>query len=786
MGFRRDIGVELKGAEGGTGVRVVTGTMHYAHTLPPPKTRDDWEPLLDHLRRVSEGEGQALMGAAGFAEAFGAGEWGRLLGWWHDLGKYSDAFQKHLITSAGSEEDGHGAEIRGRVDHSTAGAQHAASLGALGRILAYCIAGHHAGLPDGEGGDAGLRMRLQKQIESYAAAPADLLSKALPPPHRLQRTGDQRRAAFAVAFFTRMLFSCLVDADFLATEQFMNPQQARQRPRPRATLAELRQRLDAHLEEKQRGVPGTDVNRHRAQVLSLCREKAGLPPGFFSLNVPTGGGKTLSSLAFALTHAEHHGLRRVVYAIPFTSIIEQTADVFREVLGSLAGEVLEYHSNLDPEDPKHQSEQSRLAAENFDAPVIVTTNVQLFESLFSSRTSRCRKLHRLARSVIVLDEAQMLPPNLLSPTLAVLEELVLNYGTTVVLCTATQPAIERRDGFPIGLTGVTPIIGDPHSLHVALRRTQVESLGRVDNEELGARLARERQVLCIVNSRRHAADLFRFLGDPDALHLSASMCAAHRAAVLRLIRWRLRRGRSCRVVSTQVIEAGVDVDFPAVYRAVAGLDSLAQAAGRCNREGLLRDEAGGAQLGRVYVFDYDEHMFRAPPLVRRAAGHFREVAADFSSDILSPGAVEAFFRLHYWQQGGDGGAGWDRALDGTSIMRCFGGVNGDPLHHQFREAEEAYRLIDDAQTQVIVPFARRGKALISALLRMPEPPGGGFDRAAQRYVVGIWRNAAVKLEESGAVIEHHERRYLANPAAYDRKLGLLTEALGIGVELLIQ
>ena len=227
------------------------------------------------------------------------------------------------------------------------------------------------------------------------------------------------------------------------------------------------------------------VNRRRGEVLDACRAKAALDPGFFSLNVPTGGGKTLSSLAFALDRTpRQHGLRRVVYAIPFTSIIEQTADVFREALGDLGGEVLEHHSNLEPDDPSAQTDRSRLAAENFDAPLVVTTNVQLFESLFASRTSRCRKLHRLARSVIILDEAQALPPRLLAPTLAALEELVRNYGATVLLCTATQPAIERRDGFPIGIAGVRPIIDEPARLHQSLRRTTVEVLGPVSDDEL--------------------------------------------------------------------------------------------------------------------------------------------------------------------------------------------------------------------------------------------------------------------------------------------------------------
>ncbi len=752
----------------------------YAHSRPGAD-QQDWEPLEEHLQRVGEM-------AEGFSDGFGARPWGQLAGLWHDIGKYSEAFQSYLAANASEGDDGHRAEVAGRVDHSTAGAQQAAKLGPRGRLLAYCIAGHHAGLPDDEGGPAGLSLRLMKQVERYDAVPAELLARSLPPPPKLWPSGDRRRSAFAVGFFTRMLFSCLVDADFLATEQFMDPKRASQRPSNGTTPVDLLARLDRHLEEKQRSAPDTPVNHQRRKVLAACREKAKLPPGFFSLNVPTGGGKTLSSLAFALTHAAQHDLRRVVYAIPFTSIIEQTADVFRQGLDDLGSEVLEHHSNLEADEPKSQSERSRLAAENFDAPVIVTTNVQIFESLFSSRTSRCRKLHRLAKSVIVLDEAQTLPPNLLAPTLAAVDELVRNYGTTVVLCTATQPAIERREGFPIGLEGATAIVDDPHALHVALRRAEVESIGKLTNEQLVERLSQEAQVLCVVNTRRHATDLFRLLGNPGALHLSANMCGAHRSKVIAEIRRRLDPNvkAPCCVISTQVVEAGVDVDFPVVYRAVAGLDSVAQAAGRCNREGVLRDEEGRLRRGRVFVFEYDEQAQRPPPLIRRAAAHFREVAADYTDDLLSPEAVEAYFQLHYWQQGGDDGRGWDRGREGMGVMRCFGGEDGNPLHHQFREAAERYRLIEDAQTPILVPYGKRGGALIRDLQRMPEPPGHGFDRAAQRYVVGVWDKAVYRLVENQVLLERHGRHYLANPAAYDPKLGLSFDAVGLDAALLLQ
>jgi CRISPR-associated endonuclease/helicase Cas3 len=662
-------------------------------------------------------------------------------------------------------------------------------------LLAYCIAGHHAGLPDWESGRAGLRQRLENAVQPFDQAPLSILSKAAPALPDFDWSNDARQLSFQVAFFVRMLFSCLVDSDFLATEGFMAPERAVQRPDRDPEPADLLTRLDRHLAELKAGSRDSSVNRCRERVLSACRQKARLPPGLFSLNVPTGGGKTLSSLAFALIHAKAHNLRRVVYAIPFTSIIEQTAENFRVAFGDLSHALLEHHSNVGPDEPGRQTASSRLAAENWDATVIATTNVQLFDSLFASRTSRCRKLHRLARSVIVLDEAQALPPDLLAPTLAALNELVRNYGSTVVLCTATQPAIELREGFLIGLNGVVPIIEDPVELHESLRRTRVEVAGEaIDDEELARRLADEKQVLCIVNSRAHAADLYRLLcqraGGDGCLHLSASMCPMHRADIVAEIRHRLdpKLDQSCRVVSTQVIEAGIDIDFPAVYRAAAGLDSIAQAAGRCNREGQLSDARGRLAPGRVVVFDYDEQAHRAPPFIRRAADTAREVIPDHGADLLSPQAVEAYFRLHYWQQGGDDGRGWDRGRgEGRpSVLKCF---DGKGLTCQFREAAERYRLIEDAQTSVLVPWGEGGRALRRELEDMPASPEPkhlrSWDRHSQRYSVGVFDRSLKSLMENQVLMERHERFYLVNDNAYDRELGLTYEAVGINADDMI-
>ncbi len=572
------------------------GRRFFAHSVAGAPDTGAWELLCIHLAEVSRL-------AASFAATFAAENWGLLAGLWHDIGKYAERFQDYLLTANGLEAH---IEQKSRVDHSTAGAQHAAkSIPVWGRLLAYVIAGHHAGLADATGSAASLADRLVKPIDDYSAAPREKLETDLQLGRpRLNFESDRDVAGFQLAFFTRMLFSCLVDADFLATEQFMSPQRAAARPTDAHSFAAMQSALNQELRRlsDQPTDPSRDVvARCRQQVLAACREAAAAAPGLFSLTVPTGGGKTLSSLAFAIDHALQHGKRRLVYAIPFTSIIEQTARDFRGVFEALGDDiVIEHHSNLDPEDPERQSFHSRLAAENWDAPLVVTTNVQLFESLFAANTSRCRKLHNLVNSVIILDEAQTLPVDRLRPCLAVLEELVRNYGCTVVLCTATQPAVGRED-LAIGLANVREIIPNREQLYVDMKRVTVRQLGQLADDELIARLAEHDQFLTIVNTRGHAAKLYQGFaereGDHDGTyHLSTLMCGEHRADVIKAIRQRLEHQQPCRVISTQLIEAGVDLDFPVVYRAMTGIDSIAQAAGRCNREG--RRDSAISSLGR--------------------------------------------------------------------------------------------------------------------------------------------------------------------------------------------
>jgi CRISPR-associated endonuclease/helicase Cas3 len=556
-----------------------------------------------------------------------------------------------------------------------------------------------------------------------------------------------------------MLFSCLVDADRTRTEEFCNPEQAAQRSgqgsgNGRPALAALKQQLDTYLRDKQECAVATEVNRQRAIVLKHCRQAAHRPSGFFSLNVPTGGGKTLSSLAFALDHALQHSLRRVVMAIPFTSIIEQTADVYRSALGPFAeAGLIEHHTNIQP---AHDTRANQFGAENWDAPLVVTTNVQLFESLFAYRTTPCRKLHNLARSVIVLDEAQTIPVELLKPALAALRELVLNYGCSIVLCTATQPALERRDGFDIGIEDVRPIIPDAMPLFHALKRVEVRPLRKVQDEELAARLAREPAALCIVNTRKHASHLYdrvAAISPPgDCFHLSTWMCGAHRRTVLKTIRKRLKENLPCQVVSTQLVEAGVDLDFPAVYRAEAGFDSIAQAAGRCNREGLLA-------LGMTYVFESEEK----PPagLLRAAADAGKELLSIYP-DPLAPQAIEAYFRLLYWNQQHN----WDK----YQVMEKTKFQNNRALL-QFREIADAFRMIRDDKLTILVPYDADAAILHDKLLagRVPFLP----QRELQPYLVSVRKEAMHQMNRRGFVMEHESGVWLLhNRSIYSGSKGL--------------
>jgi CRISPR-associated endonuclease/helicase Cas3 len=687
--------------------------MYFAHSTDD-KGKSDWQPLAEHLSEVAEL-------AARFAEPCTCGRAARIAGLLHDLGKYHRDFQRRL--------DGDAV----RVEHSIAGAALILSLAktphdkAIAELIAHAIAGHHAGLADRIGDGSSLNGRLE-------AADLSSLDQAWRVELSIDLTGlspaisfkNKKAAEFGLAFLGRMLFSCLVDADFKDTEAFYNRIEGktadRQWPELLAILPRLIERIDEELAIKAAIGAETPVNRLRQRVLAHVRDKAAEAPGLFTLTVPTGGGKTLTSLAFALDHARTHGMRRIIYAIPFTSVIDQTAEIFRTLFSDDA--VLEHHSAIDEEKVKTRSsrEKVRLAMEDWAAPIVVTTTVQLFESLFSARPSRCRKLHNIAGSVIVLDEAQTLPRHLLMPIMRAIEELAAHYGCSVILCTATQPALGIREGFE-GL----PLDGRelaPHPAHLAreLRRTRLEFAGPMDNVALVKTMKQHQQALVIVNSRAHALDLYReaaTAGLNGLLHLTTRQYAVHRREILEDVRGRLKDGRACRLIATSLIEAGVDVDFPRVFRAEAGLDQIAQAAGRCNREGMRDPEASAVTI-------FQPVGYTIPREIEGLTGDFARIRGKHA-DVFAPAAIQDYFEEVFWRVG-DG-------LDRKEILKKFR-VDATGTNFAYRSAGDAFSMIESGLLPVIVPGDDTARKAM-ANLDNPAIPSGKLAWQLQGYIVQV-------------------------------------------------
>lgn len=743
--------------------------------------------------------------AADFADMYGQG-WISLAGRWHDLGKYRAGFQRYLRQDTDAHIEN---KVAGREKtHSAAGAlwairalgeKHGQKGALAARVLAYLIASHHAGLYDW---DSGLDARLN-EADSVTELQEALAAN---PPKAILATGDfvpdlrnipGGSAGFAL--WVRMMFSCLVDADFLDTEAFFDQKKLSARS-GFPLIGELLACFDAYMEELTRDAAVTKVNDLRADVLRQCRSKAALSPGFFSLTVPTGGGKTLSSLAFALRHSVKHGKRRVIYAIPYTSIIEQTANIFRDVFKALGDEVLiEHHSQADA-DEKTETARSRLACENWDAPLIVTTNVQLFESLFAAKTSRCRKLHNIAGSVIVLDEAQQLPPEFLQPILDVLNLLVKHYGVTVVLCTATQPALSSAEYFDAsrnlrGLTDVREIIDDPNALYAQLKRVNVELPADWNTpkswESVAHALQQEDCVLAIVNTRKAARELYRLM-PPGTIHLSALMCGAHRSVVIKAITDRLKAKREgldaepLRVISTQLVEAGVDLDFPVVWRALAGLDSIAQAAGRCNREGRILERGRvvvfipenqpkrGLQLAGIEACRSVLSGFPGDPLTRRELMH--RYFTDFYARDLDKHKIVALLNSNAPTDERLLAAIFENLLEPRLMDKALAKL-APSLSIQFREAAKLFRLIDDDESaSVVVRYAgNRDKldVLLNTLKR--DGPQRWLMRKLQRYTINIKKRDADSLLNRGLCLPVPGLYVQSDDGLYHEQLGFLDE-----------
>ncbi len=690
----------------------------YAHSLEDAPC-EMWQLLSSHLLGVASLSRK-------FAESLGYGIWGEQLGLLHDIGKACLGFQNRLN---GSSE---------RVDHAAPGARIALdrfvrddSGDIAGWISAFVVAGHHGGMPNGigaysvEGEDSTrFRMPLESRLKhvdatSYCEVLEDL-GIQLAEPEELEALPFLKRnpavshddrfvksAIFSLSMLSRMLLSCLVDADYLDTERFASPDVAAVRQTADESSFDcLYRQLEQYMRALQDDATDSLVNHARSSVLRDCIDAASWDPGLFTLTVPTGGGKTLSSLAFALRHAALHGKRRVIYAIPYTSIVEQTAAVFRSVLGNAS--VLEHHSNYDFT-TSEEDRRARLAIQNWDAPVIVTTNVQLFESLFSNRPGKCRKVHNIANSVIVLDEAQTLPDELLLSTLAALECLCLDFGTSVAMCTATQPAL--RDIWPFGAKP-REIIQYRAGFEEAFgRRARFENMGPIDERKLIKDLSAEFQALCIVGTKPKARRVYEsvrgeFRGEEDRsiFHLSANMTPAHRADVLLAVRRRLSAGERCVVISTQLIEAGVDISFPVVYREIAGIDSLFQAAGRCNRE-------GECDQGRVKVFEFEEDSRARRPqnwLERMKAIAKNEI--EHNGGRINEGLIEPFFAMRY-ETGETDAKGIFHMLTARSL------ISSSLKTLKLETVAKLYRIIEDDTKPVFVPFGEEGVRLLNRLER---------------------------------------------------------------------
>lgn len=709
---------------------------YYAHS---PGATGQWQTLAEHLLNVAEI-------ARNFASSFGAGDLAYLIGLLHDLGKFNPAFQQYLRAQ-------HEGRSHPTVPHAIWGAALVYGLARrdgsdIWKESALPILGHHAGLEDAGVAATKLHDFWGQHAQEVVQALEKLKAAGLQmPPVRLLASDEATRRELAI----RMVFSALVDADYLDTEKHFDPEQAKLRGRG-PSLEELWDKLKA---DQQRILDeSTTVNRVRKEVYEACLKAANGVPGLYRLTVPTGGGKTRSGLAFALKHALANGLQRVIVAIPYTSIIDQTAQVYREILGDEA--VLEHHSALEiPEDKTDSQDEKlirwRLASENWDAPLVVTTTVQLFESLFSNRPSKVRKLHRLSRAVILLDEVQSLPPELLRPTLEVLKLLATpvekgGYGSTVVLSTATQPAFEESRWLePLQGVTITEIVPQyPQHFEVLKRVNYTFRSQPLSWTELADEIKVLPQVLVVLNTRKDALALLKALkGVPDTFHLSTLLCGAHRKKVLAEVRRRLENKEPVRLISTQVVEAGVDLDFPVVYRAVGPLDRIVQAAGRCNRNGRL------PSFGQVVVFEPAEGTAPSGPY---------KVGLEKARLLLQLNPAE---RLH------------DPDLYREYFRRLFDDVDPDKQQIQsyreqlnYPEVARRYKLIGEDTVSVVVPYENALEHLEAWKAR----PGYGTWRRLQPYLVSLFRHEVQKRRDW---LEQLSDDLYLWTGAYDERLGMV-------------
>ncbi|MCF0194857.1 MAG: CRISPR-associated helicase Cas3' [Bacteroidaceae bacterium] len=710
---------------------------HIAHICQTPSGIIT-QSLDDHANAVARLASQ-------FASEFGMAGWGKVMGLLHDKGKERDSFQSYIRTLAGLEDTWHGEDKR----HAFVGALQSTSVyKAAGILLAYPIMGHHAGLDD----YPNFQSKLQTPIPEGVGAtfPSEPLDK----PVHINNPRDMHH-------LVRMLFSCLVDADYLDTEQFMDASHSRLRMQT-ASLPILSDRLNAYLNQLSQTAQRSGLNDLRQKIQNRCRQMADNAPGIYSLTVPTGGGKTLSSLVWALNHAIRHGKKRIIIAIPYTSIVAQTAEILSSIFGQ--ENVLEHHSNFNPLSITDETlrMKMKLATENWDYPIIVTTNVQLFESIMSNRPSSCRKLHNLCNSVLILDEVQTLPLTHLQPIIDSLQAYRQIFGVSILFTTASLPALRGdmcwgrgADNSLRGIENIQEIIPKEWRLYDKLRRTRMLiDYTPIDEASLAMQLSAHDRALCIVNTRREAKDVFELLPEEGIrIHLSRMMCPAHLKKTLAKLKQALKNNtqHTIRVVATQLIEAGVDIDFPIVFRQEAGLDSVLQAAGRCNREGK-RD------VGDVHVFRLTKKPFGA---IGKASDAMRALEHN-APDWYAPGTMHDYFIQRYSRN-----ETFDKADMRTKLYK--------PLEWLFETAASDFNMIDyDGSVAVIVNYEDSGTLVET--LRKQGPSYSMMKRLAQ-YTVNVRRNDFGELSERGLVQEVLEGiYYIPDKSQYIDDIGLATES----------
>ena len=702
---------------------------YYAHV----RETGERQTVKEHL------DGTAKL-ASEFAAEFNSADQGKLMGMAHDIGKYSKEFQRRLLYGGP------------KVDHASAGAHESVKINQP--YAAICISGHHSGLPDlgsiddlEEGTFWGKINRARRNmIPEYFSWSKDIRLPEATLPDYITCKPDPLNDMF----YIRMLYSCLVDADFLDTEEYMR---GASRGIQGDTIEVLYKKLLLKIEDNGWLKPSGALNGKRSEILQNCIDKAECPKGIFTLSVPTGGGKTISSLAFALKHDARNNMKRIIYVIPYTSIIDQTAEVFREVLGR--ENVLEHHSGVDyaSEDCVDEVDlRMCLASENWDAPVIVTTAVQFFESLFSSKNSKCRKLHNIANSVVIFDEAQMLPVPYLRPCIYSMAQLTKNYKVSIVLCTATQPALEHL--FREFIDKYEPIeLCPPHILQdPVFKRASIEKVGDMDWGEVADYMNSKDQILCIVNSRASARKVYGLLQGEGVYHLSTLMIPVHRKEKLREIRDRLRSGKKCRVVSTSLIEAGVDVDFPVVLREETGLDSVIQAAGRCNREGKRP-----AEKSVVKVFKPEDN----PPAIFRTNIDVSRMVMKNYDDLSSNDAIKEYFNKLFSFKG-------QQAFDKADVIQTIKGRS-----FPFKTIADRFHLIDSKTQAVMIPTGY-GEELLER--KMNGEVNRNLFREMNQYQVNIYEN------HLKALIETDDVRALDDGTWYLRNLDLYKPDTGLSLE----